>query len=121
MNLTHSSTMKMKSLHTYPANDPSEDRCIYYENKDNFIRIFGVFDGHGGWNVSHYLHNNMTEVLLRNIESLKSEGGESTVAETIERAMFSSFSELEEGYINKIRSAYELGFGGEHPSSLFLY
>ena len=104
-----------KSLSTFPANNPSEDRSIYYENRINNLRIFGVFDGHGGWNVSNYLQKNMTNVMLKNMHHVASYENSLShdQADIIEASVLKSFTELEEGYIEKIRSAYELGFGGK--------
>lgn len=109
-----------KSMCTFPANNPTEDRSIYHENRTLNTRIFGVFDGHGGWNVSNFLENNMTNVLLKNLkmmECIKNDNDFSHEAHDviIEAAMLKSFTELEESYIEKIRSAYELGFGGNRP------
>ena len=100
-------------MHTFPANNPSEDRSIYFEDKNTKTRIFGVFDGHGGWNVSNYLHHNMTRVLLKNMDNAKA-GNEqyNCSADSLEASLLTTFTELEEAYIEKIRAAYELGFGG---------
>jgi serine/threonine protein phosphatase PrpC len=101
-----------KSLCTFPANNPTEDRSIYYENKDINTRIFGVFDGHGGWNVSNYLQNNLTDVLLENLNKNTKVSRNMCPGDVIESSILHTFTELEEAYIDKIRSAYELGFGG---------
>lgn len=103
-----------KSLHSFAANSPTEDRSLYYEDRDRDTRIFGVFDGHGGWNVSNFLHHNMTSVLLRHMEGVQTseEHSSSTSADALEVSLLRAFTELEETYVEKIRPAYELGFGG---------
>lgn len=98
-----------KSLCTFPANNPSEDRSLYY--KKGNMRIVGVFDGHGGWNVSNYLHNNLADVLVKHLDTFSQSSSLST-ADEIETSVLKTFTELEENYIDKIRPAYELGFGG---------
>jgi pyruvate dehydrogenase phosphatase len=96
------------SVGTYTANDPCEDRNVFYEEAG--FRIAGVFDGHGGWNVSEFASKSLIPKLLL---KLKKPAVENENLDTkFDVDTISAFHEIEESYIEGVRSAYRLGHGG---------
>jgi len=92
------------SYASYDANSPSEDRFSVFEDGD--WKACGVFDGHGGWQVSDYVQQNLVAKVLKKIKEIVP--NDSTA---LESAVISSFLEVEKSYIELIRPAYQLGFG----------
>ena len=92
---------------TYTANDPCEDRNAFCD--DSGFKIAGVFDGHGGWNVSEYA----SKILIpRLLIKLKQSSLEKSLDETRADAItISTFDEVENSYIESVRTSYKLGFG----------
>ena len=70
--------------------------------------MVGVLDGHGGWQVSNYLSNAL--VPLAKAHSLFD--ADISNEKAVEVKMISLFQDLEDGYIQKVKEAYSLGFGG---------
>lgn len=87
---------------SFPANNPSEDRLFINKELKKY-QIFGVFDGHGGWQVSDFVIKNLPSVLFPKltVDSTKS----------VSVALHETFHELESNYIEKIKNSYNLGFG----------
>lgn len=96
------------NIGTYSANDPCEDRNIFCD--DSGFKIVGVFDGHGGWNVSEYA----SKILIPNLlQKLKLSSLQKSLDDTsVDSDTISTFKEVEKSYIDSIREAYELGYGG---------
>lgn len=102
------------SYYSHSANDPCEDRAVYFENSDSNARICGVFDGHGGWNVSHYLQNNFVPTYNKKYlhhSSNHRPNDENKLVACIQQSLMESFDELENSFIKKVSPAFELGFG----------
>lgn len=87
---------------TFPANNPSEDRCVINHSADpNGHNIYGVFDGHGGYQVSEYASKRLVDILSNHLK----------MTESVPSALENTFVEIEESYISKIRDCYKMGFG----------
>ena len=101
--------LKIPSLlvqgYSYNANNPSEDRWVIHQDPQSDISIGCIFDGHGGWIVSEYLSKNILNIFQ---ETIKKSNNDELL---IEKNLINMFHILEQSYIDKIRSAYELGFG----------
>lgn len=93
------------SSFTYNANSPSEDRFSIQQNND--WNIVGVFDGHGGWQVAEFVQNNLISKLSSSIALVPANDNNS-----VENLIKDAFSSTEKLYIEKIKPAYDLGFGG---------
>jgi pyruvate dehydrogenase phosphatase len=107
---------------TYPANDPSEDRSIASTLQlgaaGKQVKMIGVFDGHGGWQVSEFVSENIVEVVTRHLNSLTEHDKSATNTaavyadeSAIGRALRSSFAELEGRYVKGVRQSFAYGFG----------
>lgn len=103
-----SSEDSVASVSTYPANNPSEDRCISWHNSTSTASVVGVFDGHGGAQCANYCQQNILPILERS--SILDENFDISDIET-QRRVVSCFQELEDGYLKSIKDAYKLGFG----------
>lgn len=90
---------------TYPANHPIEDRFISKKIKSINARVSAVFDGHGGWQISDFLHNNILETVEGYYSQIKTDPKES-VGVVLEKA----FDTLEEQIVNSVKDSYKLGF-----------
>ena len=93
---------------TYPANDPCEDRNVYHEEAG--FKVAGVFDGHGGWNVSDFA----SKVLIpRLLSRLKQSYLDKCLDDTrTDEDTISTFNDVESSYIDSVRKSYMLGYGG---------
>ena len=92
---------------TYTANDPCEDRNVFYSEPS--FKIAGVFDGHGGWNVSEYASKVLIPKLVIKLKQAvleKCNDDSRTDVDTI-----STFVDVENNYIESVRKSYELGYG----------
>jgi serine/threonine protein phosphatase PrpC len=88
--------------HSFPANNPSEDRLLILNSQSQQpYQVFGVFDGHGGWQVSDYMKTKTPTILVSKLES----------GISVESAINETFHEIEKNYSESIRPAYQLGFG----------
>lgn len=88
-------------IYSFPANNPSEDR--YFVNKElKKYQIYGVFDGHGGWQVSEFVVNNLPSILFPKLTVDTSKPLNVVLQET--------FLELESNYVQNIKSSYNIGF-----------
>ena len=85
---------------SYPANLPIEDRYVYGNLQS--ARLAAVFDGHGGWQVSEYLH--------RHISSRLQEVKQST-SEEWPKVLSTTFDRLETELKDSVLASYRLGFG----------
>eukprot|EP00941_MAST-03F_sp_MAST-3F-sp1_P004774 g4774.t1 len=85
---------------TYNANDPLEDRHGAMIESD--LAIFGVFDGHGGWQVADFVSQHIFNTIADNIRS-NDDGDESS---SLQRA----FEDTDKLYIKKVYDAFKLGF-----------
>lgn len=89
---------------TFDANNPSEDRWVYH--KDTKWEIAGVFDGHGGWQVAEFTKNTIVPTTLKNLNNT-----DPNLPYAMEQSMIRSYLDVEEAYIQHVKSAYSLGFG----------
>jgi serine/threonine protein phosphatase PrpC len=89
---------------SYPANNPTEDRYLH-GNTPNWS-VGAVFDGHGGWQVSDYVSRNLVDKVLDRISAIP-EGDEIT----LDAAITEAFESMEQDVVDKIRPAFNLGFG----------
>lgn len=89
---------------TYPANDPSEDRLLS-KNTQSWS-VAAVFDGHGGWQVSDFVHSTLMDKVLVNLSGV-SESDEISIDDKI----FDSFVSVEEDVLRQIKPSFGLGFG----------
>ena len=93
---------------SYPANNPSEDRYLSYNDTSSSCRLIAVMDGHGGWQVANYVCNSLIDKLKsKNIFEMNFRQDGSV----IDKKLSDAFHDLEDGYLNQVRSAYRLGFG----------
>ena len=104
---------------TYAANDPSEDRsvvaCLKLPPVDaavgaaalRDVKMVGVFDGHGGWQVSNFVVSNVVDVVTRHLGLLEGKMDEQSVS----CALRGSYAELEGRYKEGVRQSYAYGFG----------
>jgi pyruvate dehydrogenase phosphatase len=90
------------SVGTYSANDPCEDRNDFFRNSK--CQIAGVFDGHGGWEVSEYASNMLIPKLVAKLSDSSSEA-------KMDIDTIGVFSDIEQSYIDRVRKPYELGYG----------
>ena len=84
---------------SFPANMPIEDR--YVIDSIGKERLAAVFDGHGGWQVSEFLHKNIKSKL----ETLRKTSNNDWV-----QIIGKAFDELEDELIASVRNSYQLGF-----------
>lgn len=92
---------------TYAANNPCEDRNIYHE--ESGFQIAGVFDGHGGWNVSEYASKTLIPKLLVKLNKSFLENSLDDSRTDIDT--ISTFQDVEDSYIESVRASYILGDG----------
>ncbi|OMJ66306.1 hypothetical protein SteCoe_36890 [Stentor coeruleus] len=83
---------------TYAANLPNEDRYVVDSIKG--FKLAGVFDGHGGWQVSEFLKKNLKQYLEDHIQT----------TENWAEALNQTFDSLENSLIELARGSYKLGF-----------
>lgn len=99
-----SSSAKIYSVHTYPANNPSEDRFDTKIKKK--WNACAVFDGHGGWQVSDFSSKSLLDTIIGNVDDI-----DTTDEIALDAAITNSFQEVESNIINSIRSPFKIGFG----------
>ncbi|CCI44376.1 unnamed protein product [Albugo candida] len=104
-------SVKMYSRAAYRANSPIEDRSIVksYSNGDLFA---GVFDGHGGWQVSNYLHRQLIESVRQRVNQNATTcdpllGSQKNISEMLQDA----FVQLDRDLAAQVQPAFNLGFG----------
>ena len=102
-----SSSSSFGSYATYPANNPSEDRAVLYE--EGGYRMATVFDGHGGWKVSEYASKTLVPLVLKKMSKLRSNQLLDDVM--VDDIVLSSFQEIENAYISSVEQAYQEGTG----------
>lgn len=85
---------------SYPANNPIEDRFVYGTIND--ARLAAVFDGHGGWQVSEYLHRH----ILSRLNEIKQ-----STNEDWPKVLSNTFDQLESELKSSVLASYRLGFG----------
>jgi pyruvate dehydrogenase phosphatase len=83
---------------SFPANLPIEDRYVVGEIPSG--RLAAVFDGHGGWQVSEYLHKHIKSKIESNIKG----------SQNWEQIMSKTFDDLESELIESVKGSYSLGF-----------
>jgi len=88
---------------TYPANRPIEDRFTLEDLTD--FKLAGVFDGHGGWQISDYLHKNLLPTFTSQYDRTKGD-----VKDRVKAALLETFDTLEGRIVAAARSPYEMGF-----------
>jgi pyruvate dehydrogenase phosphatase len=84
---------------SYPANLPIEDRFVLGELCSG--KVAAVFDGHGGWQVSEFLHRNVVQK-IKEIRIRTQQDWQIVLA--------SAFDELENQLRDSVRGSYRLGF-----------
>ena len=102
-----SSSSSFGSHATYPANNPTEDRAVMYE--DGGYRMATVFDGHGGWKVSEFASKTLVPLVLKKLSKLRTNQLLDDVM--VDDVILSSFQEIENAYISSIEQAYQEGTG----------
>jgi pyruvate dehydrogenase phosphatase len=96
--------------HSYPANNPSEDRMVIGSH-DRWAYA-AVFDGHGGWQVSEVASKVLLNLLLQSLEEHKECTAKESYNEMkIDQVITEVFHEMERLIIDSIRPAFQLGFG----------
>ena len=95
------------SFSTYDANSPSEDRLILHDAKS--WKLFGVLDGHGGWQVSNFVQQKIVEEITLNLSNVPLT--DAKCGGDIDDAIYKSFENTEEDYARRVKPAFELGFG----------
>jgi pyruvate dehydrogenase phosphatase len=100
------SSCKSIASHTYSANNPSEDRIMLGAIKG--WSYGGVFDGHGGWQVSDVASQVLLTLILQRLTA--SDAGHST-QDAITRGIIDSFEEMEDMIVQSLRPAFQFGFG----------
>lgn len=83
---------------SHPANLPIEDR--YVIDHLGQVKLAAVFDGHGGWQISEYLYQNIKS----RIETL------SKTNKKWDQVLNSAFDQLENEIVDLVRGSYKLGF-----------
>jgi pyruvate dehydrogenase phosphatase len=92
---------------TYPANNPIEDRYVIFSDPEKTLRLAAVLDGHGGWQVADFVSKNLVNALTaRKCLDMNAKDEMDT---TMRLRLV--YNDLEEAYINSVRSAYKLGYG----------
>lgn len=90
--------------HTYPANDPIEDRMIFGKESE---WIYGaVFDGHGGWQVSEKASKDIMKTLFGKLSRV-----ENVNDVLIDKCIIEAFDDTEKDIIRTIRPSFQMGFG----------
>lgn len=89
---------------TYPANKPIEDRNVY-GNVGSWSTA-GVFDGHGGWQVSEYVCKNIMNMVVENIIDIDPVD-EISIHKQVEKA----FSDIEKQIVARSKPSFQMGFG----------
>jgi len=103
---------------SYPANNPIEDRSAARE--EGAVKLYGVFDGHGGWQMAEYAHRRLLTEVQKRYEQQKTYLNYFTTPdrdrkldsfENMEKVLLSSFAAVEKEFLEKTREAFPLGFG----------
>ncbi len=96
---------------TYNANNPSEDRFVYTEHygKSN-IKIGGVLDGHGGWQVAEFASSKIIGTLINNL-GINDKVAKPEKEDSIDVAFNKSFFEIEEQYKRNAAGPFANGVG----------
>ncbi|KAK4691562.1 pyruvate dehydrogenase phosphatase, partial [Lecanoromycetidae sp. Uapishka_2] len=81
------------------SNSPVEDELVSASgNEDGAVKwmMWGVFDGHGGWETSAALHDQLTKYILRELLAASSNRSITELAsEDTDKAIFEAFKSLE--------------------------
>jgi pyruvate dehydrogenase phosphatase len=114
-----SSTADRICSHTYPANNPIEDRHLVVPQKKfggwlngSNWDIAAVFDGHGGWQVAQLAQERLLGEVIKEMEQrLNTSGGGSITSSITDESILTAFSSVEKEYLRRVKEAYRLGFG----------
>lgn len=87
------------SAHTYPANDPTEDRHVM-KNVSKWGAA-AVFDGHGGWQVSNFVSQCIVDRVVEKIQNVD-EKDELTLDTSIAEVFESVEQEIRMGVRNAV-------------------
>lgn len=90
------------SAHTYPANDPTEDRHVMKN-----VAKWGaaaVFDGHGGWQVSNYAAQGLIDRVMTKINHTDEKD-----EQTLDNQISSIFEAIEQDIRTGVRNAVSQG------------
>lgn len=94
---------------TYPANNPSEDRIMYIcdvMHQNRKIDIVGIFDGHGGWQVSNFVSQNIGNSMIERMITFDHSNEVSTM-----NLLKDAFNRVERQYMEDVKSSFNHGFG----------
>ena len=86
----------LQSSHQYPANLPIEDKIMISKIQD--LHVYSIFDGHGGWQLSTYLSENMATVMKQKYQK------------DVENMLIDTFDTLEFNFKNFALEAQNFNF-----------
>lgn len=89
---------------TYAANSPIEDRVSAETISEGVLA--SVFDGHGGWQISNYLHQHISPVFTSAYQH-----STGSPKKRVEDALRHSYDQMEGAVVDMARQAYKVGFG----------
>lgn len=93
---------------TYGANNPIEDRLVINEDNKNGLKIGCVFDGHGGWQVSHFVS---TQIVQRIDDMMKKCEGSCDDERFYDLELVRLFDDIEKDYKDMVAPSFRLGYG----------
>ena len=89
---------------TYAANSPIEDRVSAETFREGVLA--SVFDGHGGWQISNYLHQHVSPVFSSSYQH-----SSGSPKERVKVALRQSYDQMETSIVGMARQAYKVGYG----------
>lgn len=91
--------------HTYPANFPTEDRYQFGEHPSGWS-YGAVFDGHGGWEVAEFAHQDLVSIILRKLTSKKG----ALECTEIDSFIVTAYQEMEDQILTSFTELFNKGF-----------
>ena len=91
---------------TYPANSPIEDRISASHLSSPSATIASVFDGHGGWQISNFLHDHINSAFTAAFQKTSGDA-----KGRVEAALKAAYDELENKIVDMAKESYRIGFG----------
>lgn len=92
---------------TYPANSPIEDRMISGVHKNGWT-FGGVFDGHGGWQVSEAASQKLLDLIFENFPS---DATDLSKSHSVDTHIITAYQRMEDMIVDAMREAFQMGFG----------
>jgi pyruvate dehydrogenase phosphatase len=108
---TSSNTNGKFGLHTYPANNPIEDRMLAGYHASSGWMYGAVFDGHGGWEVAEMASQSLPPLILEKLSKLSPEVY-TKQHYIIDEIMIDAYQTIEKKWISSIEQSYTTGQGG---------